>query len=159
MSRYVNEFSDWTGNRVVHCIGSNSRSDILPFQTWQHFKEAFAPELLKRAVEESEIPVHTCVDPFGGSGTTALACQFLGVEPTTIEINPYLGDLIEAKLASYNADALARDFGAILSQSRKTCDLKAWRIASHLLLFSQGGTRGGFSIVTLLTRCFASGWQ
>jgi DNA modification methylase len=127
MSRHLNEFCDWTGNRVVHCIGSNSQSDILPFQAWQHFKEAFAPELLKRAVEESGIPVHTCTDPFGGSGTTALACQFLGVEPTTIEINPYLSDLIEAKLSSYNADALARDFGTILKQSRKNCELKSWR--------------------------------
>ena len=38
-------------------------------------------------------PIFSCIDPFGGSETTALACQFLGAAPTTIELNPYLADL------------------------------------------------------------------
>ena len=126
MGAYVNDFSDWTGDRTVHCIGTNSRSEQLPFQMWHHFKEAFAPELLKRALEESTIKVKTCLDPFGGSGTTALACQFLGIEPTTIEINPYLADLIEAKLQSYDADALTRDFGRILTRSRVSTPDAQW---------------------------------
>ena len=127
MGAYVNDFSDWTGDRTVHCIGTNSRSEQLPFQAWHHFKEAFAPELLKRALEESQIPVRTCLDPFGGSGTTALACQFLGINPTTIEINPYLADLIEAKLQSYDADALTKDFGTILARSRAAKPASEWR--------------------------------
>lgn len=127
MGAYVNDFSDWTGDRTVHCIGTNSRSDQLPFQAWHHFKEAFAPELIKRAVDESQIPVRSCLDPFGGSGTTALACQFLGVNPTTIEINPYLADLIEAKLQSYDADALSKDFGTILARSRVAKPASEWR--------------------------------
>ena len=60
-------------------------------------------ELMARAVAESTIPVQRCLDPFGGSGTTALACQFLGTEPITIEVNPFLADLIEAKLTDYDA--------------------------------------------------------
>src|SRR5260370_39941147 len=119
MSPQLYEFSDWTKNRNVHCIGTNARSDELPFQRWQHFKEAFAPELIQRAVKESRIPVRTCLDPFGGSGTTALACQFLGVEPTTVEINPYLSDVIEAKLQTYDSTLLARDLGLILIKSRR----------------------------------------
>jgi DNA modification methylase len=81
----------------------------LPFQTWRHVKEAFAPEFVARAISESKVPVRKCLDPFGGSGMTALACQFLGVHPTTIEVNPFLADLIEAKLCTYEPDALARD--------------------------------------------------
>lgn len=62
---------------------------------------------LGRTVERS-------IDPFGGSGTTALASQFLGVSPTTIEVNPYLADLIEAKLVTYDAALLLDDYAKIL---------------------------------------------
>jgi len=95
-------------------IGSNAGAEPLPFQEWHHFKEAFAPEVVARAVKESHRAVATCLDPFGGSGTTALASQFLGLAPTTIEVNPYLADLIEAKLGNYDANALARDFRQIV---------------------------------------------
>lgn len=106
-------FDDWTQGRAITSFGTNTGADELPFQTWRNFKEAYAPELIARAVGESVIPVKRCLDPFGGSGTTALACQFLGVYPTTIEVNPFLADLIEAKLTTYNADILAHDLGTI----------------------------------------------
>jgi hypothetical protein len=107
-------FDEWTKGRVVASLGTNSGADQLPFQSWRRFKEAFAPELVARAVAESEIPIARCVDPFGGSGTTALACQFLGIHPITVEVNPFLADLIQAKLTVYNPDDLARDLGAVI---------------------------------------------
>ena len=110
----VVSFEEWTQGRTIQSMGTNFGAPELPFQKWRHFKESFAPELIDRAITESHIPVHRCLDPFGGSGTTALACQFLGVHPVTIEINPFLADLIEAKLAQYNPDALVRDLGTVL---------------------------------------------
>lgn len=107
-------FDEWTRGRKIQSIGTNAGAERLPFQGWHHFKEAFAPEVIARAVNESERDVRSCLDPFGGSGTTALACQFLGVEPTTIEVNPYLSDLIEAKLTSYDADDLALDLARVV---------------------------------------------
>ena len=97
----------------------------MPFQDWRHFKEAYAPELVARAVASSRVPVRRCLDPFGGSGTTALACQFLGLHPVTIEVNPFLADLIESKLATYDPDALAGDLGAVIRSARdRTIDPK-----------------------------------
>lgn len=112
-------FDQWVKQREISCWGTNSGAPIIAFQGWKHFKEAFAPELIKRAITESEIPVKRCVDPFGGSGTTALACQFLGVHPITIEVNPYLADLIEAKLTSYNMKALHVDFRNVVKSSKR----------------------------------------
>lgn len=106
-------FDEWTHGRSIVSLGTNAGADELPFQSWRNFKEAYAPELVERAVRESAIPVSRAIDPFGGSGTTALAAQFLGVLPTTVEVNPFLADLIEAKLTQYDADALARDLGLI----------------------------------------------
>jgi DNA modification methylase len=108
------KFSAWTQSRPVPSMGTNSGAPVLAFQEWHHFKEAYTPEIVARAIMESPIPVHRCLDPFGGSGTTAMACQFLGVEPITIEVNPYLADLIEAKLSSYDADDVSRDLGRVL---------------------------------------------
>ena len=92
-------FIDWTGGRTISTVGTNAGAAALPFQTWRRFKEAFAPELVEIALTETAGTVRHVVDPFGGSGTTALAGQFLGVKPTTIEVNPFLADLIEAKIA------------------------------------------------------------
>ncbi|MBK0155572.1 hypothetical protein IAE35_19720 [Pseudomonas sp. S75] len=113
-------FDQWTKGRKISTLGTNAGAEKLPFQTWRHFKEAFAPELVARAVKESQMPVRTCIDPFGGSGTTALACQFLGVEPITMEVNPYLADLIEAKLTTYDSTSLTHDLGKIIRTVRST---------------------------------------
>ncbi len=115
-------FSDWTNGRSVPSMGTNNGASELAFQEWRHFKEAFTPELVARAVNQHASPVSRCLDPFGGSGTTAIACQFLGVEPITIEVNPYLADLIESKLVSYDPDSLVRDLGVILKSTIRRRD-------------------------------------
>lgn len=107
-------FCDWTQNRDIPTHGTNAGAQVLPFQGWRRFKEAFAPELIYNAITETAGTVSHVVDPFGGSGTTALACQFLGVRPTTIEVNPYLADLIEAKIAPIDVDAAAAAFAHVV---------------------------------------------
>jgi hypothetical protein len=118
-------FYDWTGQRRLVAIGTNAGSVDLAFQGWRKFKEAFAPELIERAVRESTIPVRHIVDPFGGSGTTALAAQFLGIRSTTIEVNPFLADLIETKIAEYDHSAVVRAFAGVMAKaSRRNLKLK-----------------------------------
>jgi DNA modification methylase len=116
----VIRFEEWTQGRSVSSFGTNSGATKIPFQGWHPFKEAFTPEIVSRAIAESQIEVACCLDPFGGSGTTALACQFLGVHPVTIEVNPYLADSIEAKLSQYNPDVLARDLRIVLRGARES---------------------------------------
>jgi hypothetical protein len=109
-------FADWTAGRELSTIGTNFGSEELPFQGWQRFKEAFAPELVEQAVTEAEIEVGRVVDPFGGSGTTGLAAQFLGVAPVLVEVNPYLADLARSKLHSYDLSELASDTDRFLDR-------------------------------------------
>lgn len=131
-------FDDWTRGRSIVSLGTNAGAEQLPFQNWRNFKEAYAPELVDYAIRESAIPVRCTLDPFGGSGTTALACQFLGVVPTTVEVNPFLADLIEAKLCQYNADALARDLGLIAHRALDKSELSP-RLASLPPTFVEPG--------------------
>ena len=65
---------------------------------------------MERALSETSGAIRHIADPFGGSGTTALAAQFLGIKPTTIEVNPFLADLIEAKIATLDLNAAVRAF-------------------------------------------------
>lgn len=109
-------FSEWTSKRDISTIATNAGSIPIAFQRWRNFKEAFAPEIVERAVKE--MPGRLChvVDPFGGSGTTGLAAQFLGVRSTTIEVNPFLADLIEAKMVRYSLDNIANALGEIIDR-------------------------------------------
>ncbi|MGJ4965227.1 DNA methyltransferase [Bradyrhizobium sp. HKCCYLRH3061] len=107
-------FDNWINGREIAALGTNAGAQSIPFQGWRHFKEAFAPELIAKAIRESAIPVGRCIDPFSGSGTTALACQFLGVHPTFVEVNPYLADLAEAKLSAYDVASITRDFSKLV---------------------------------------------
>ncbi len=110
-------FDSWVSGRTVKTLATNSGTSALAFQNWRKFKEAFAPELIAKAVSESAVSVTSCLDPFGGSGTTALACQFLGIMPHTFEVNPYLADLIEAKLTTYDIGTLATDFADVVREA------------------------------------------
>ena len=112
------KFSTWTRGRAIQAVGTNAGAPCLPFQGWRRFKEAFAPELVEQAVIETREALSRelsgLIDPFGGSGTSALAAQFLGLHPTTIEVNPFLADLIEAKIAFYDFAKAATMFGQVV---------------------------------------------
>jgi hypothetical protein len=114
-------FSDWVQDRGPPHLSTNAGAPEIAFQDWLRFKEAFAPELVARAAKETGgdlgRPITRCSDPFGGSGTTALACQFLGIRPSTIELNPFLADLIEAKVCVYEAHLLEDSFGDLIRRA------------------------------------------
>jgi DNA methylase len=112
-------FERWIGGREVAHLGSNGGAAPLAFQRWHHFKEAFPPELIQRMFEEDEREVGSCLDVFGGSGTTALASQLLDVDSTTIEVNPFLVDVIRAKVSRYDVDELERDLAGVLRRAAK----------------------------------------
>jgi hypothetical protein len=98
----------FTGNAAVPGT-SNVAAEDVPFQRWYNFKEAFTPSFVAEVTTSLPFRVRTCLDPFSGCGTTSLTCQFMGVRPTTIEVNPFLADLAEAKLAVYDRDELHMD--------------------------------------------------
>lgn len=82
----------------------------VPFQRWFNFKEAFSPKFVIDSIEKTPIKVNKILDPFGGSGTTALTAQMLGIRPTTIEVNPFIADLVESKLQPYELDSLIENW-------------------------------------------------
>lgn len=145
MGVYVS-FEDWTKHRAYAAIGSNAGAQPLAFQNWRRFKEAFVPELIARAIGETEFrlgrPVRASLDPFAGSGTTLLASQFLGVDAIGIEVNPFLADLVEAKLTPIDGQLVARSLSDILATAGKPDPREFYKGAPAT--FVEPGVKGRF---------------
>lgn len=114
-------FDRWIGDRTPVFLGTNHLSQDLPFSSWYRFKEAFSPEIVRQSIKDHPTRVESCIDPFSGSGTTALTAQFLGVPSTSFEVNPFLADLGRAKIEKYNLKEMRSAFHSVI-QSAATCE-------------------------------------
>jgi len=107
LKNYQNASLDaWLQEWASSSPTTNQGTEVLAFQRWFHFKEAFSPTFVVEAIERQLTRPKVVLDAFSGSGTTALTCQFLGIHPITIEVNPFLADLTQAKLEVYDIAAL-----------------------------------------------------
>ena len=71
----------------------------LPRHRWYFVKEAFSPEVVERAIEDSGVgPDDIVLDPFVGSGTVPLCCSAAKVHAIGVEVNPFLAAVARAKL-------------------------------------------------------------
>jgi len=74
-------------------------SDVTGQQRKSH-PAPFPVEIPRRLIRMFSFVGDTVVDPFGGTGTTALAAMETGRNSVSVEIDPTYVDLIEARLAS-----------------------------------------------------------
>lgn len=111
------DVADWLGLYTEGApTSSNQGVAKLPFQRWFHFKEAFSPKFVADTLNALPYKVRTCLDPFGGSGTTAVTSRMLGLSSTSVEVNPFLADLIEAKLTPLAAAEFCAAYENLISQ-------------------------------------------
>jgi hypothetical protein len=102
-------------------VTTNQDGKGTAFQRWFHFKEAFSPSFVTAAIDSLGYRPKHIVDPFGGSGTSAITAQLLAIDATTVEVNPFLADVIKSKVSPLSAERLraaAATFQARLSGTR-----------------------------------------
>src|SRR4051794_10392886 len=68
-----------------------------PIHRWYPFVEGYSADLVGLALGDLP-PSGVLLDPFGGSGTTALAASLAGYDCLFCEINPYLAWVAEMKV-------------------------------------------------------------
>ena len=90
------DFKDYIDkyNNEVHFMNNKDE----PFYRWYPFVEGFSGNFVKSIIEEMDYKPALCLDMFAGSGTTPLACQELGINCVSFEINPFLVDLMKVKI-------------------------------------------------------------
>lgn len=69
-----------------------------PFHRWYPFVEGYSREFIQSIIKENGKKELVCLEPFSGSGTTALELQNSGIECFSFEINPLMYLVARVKL-------------------------------------------------------------
>lgn len=79
-------------------LGTFASNRSRPIHRWYPFIEGYSAELVERAIQSATTQGGLVLDPFGGSGTTALAAALAGRDSYFCEVNPYLAWLTDVKV-------------------------------------------------------------
>ena len=79
---------------------------------WLRLTPAYSVHLVRELLQAHGGEAAPVLDPFCGTGTTALVCAEAGVACDTTDINPFLLWLAAAKTRAYASDCIARAEGA-----------------------------------------------
>src|SRR5579859_739343 len=75
---------------------------------WLRLTPAYSVHLVEELVSKCN-QEDLALDPFCGTGTTALACAQRAITCHTVDINPFLVWLTNAKCAGYSVDVIEQD--------------------------------------------------
>lgn len=79
-----------------------------PLHEWFPYLEGYSPRFVEQVIQEFAPDAAVILDPFAGTGTTALTSARLGRTAFYCELNPLLQYLIEVKVAAATLDAKER---------------------------------------------------
>jgi hypothetical protein len=101
-------------------IVSPKISDKVPFDRWFPLKEAFSSTLIEHIINEfGYTEGGWIIDPFGGSGSTMVACRRNFLNGITFEINPVFSTIIKAKITDYDLKTLKSVSEKMISRYKK----------------------------------------
>lgn len=92
MYKHINYFDKY--GRIMQF----NKNKSVPVHRWYSFVEGYSKEFIESIVEEIDKDKLVCLEPFSGSGTTALELQNLGYKCYSFEINPLMYTISRVKL-------------------------------------------------------------
>lgn len=99
-----------------------NKNKMEPVHRWYPFVEGYSKEFIQSIVNEQKEPINLCVEPFSGSGTTALELQSLGIKCISFEINPFMYLLAKVKLRTSYETSVAKEYFTTIK--RRRCQYK-----------------------------------
>ena len=105
-------------------VFSNNRSK--PIHRWYPFVEGYSAELVEWGLALCTTRSPRVLDPFGGSGTTALAAAEAGLDSWFCEVNPYLAWVAEVKVNQTQAVVSTRDLDPLLELRERLGSSDSW---------------------------------
>lgn len=111
MYKYL-DYKEYYG-RIMQ-FGKNKK---VPIHRWYPFVEGYSREFIESIVSEQKITPKNCLEPFSGSGTTALELQRMNIECHSFEVNPFMFTLSNAKLkaSGYRSETIRKHLKKILN--------------------------------------------
>ncbi|MDQ7799609.1 MAG: DNA methyltransferase [Candidatus Edwardsbacteria bacterium] len=92
----------------------------LPRHRWYYYKEGFSPNIVKKAIEQTDIVRgELIIDPFNGSGTTTLTASLMGHSSVGIEVNPFTSFLSDTKTKNVDISELSNSESKLLKSVEK----------------------------------------
>lgn len=67
-----------------------NKNYAIPIHRWYPFVEGYSKDFILSIINEVDKREIVCLDPFSGSGTTALELQNLGIKCYSFEVNPFM---------------------------------------------------------------------
>ena len=129
---------------------------LLPRHRWYFFKEAFSPEVVRHAITSTGCgPGALIVDPFSGSGTTALEAVSNGFFARGSEVNPFLAFVARTKLTNPSPRALEASAGDIGRGAR----LGRKSRLEGFSTFTRTASSDKWLFNQAVIRAFAGAWQ
>lgn len=94
-----------------------------PFHRWYPFVEGYSKEFIQSIINEIGNKNLICVEPFSGSGTTALELQNIGIKCISFEVNPLMYLIGKVKLENtYTVEDIEKWFKYIVD-NRSNCEV------------------------------------
>lgn len=91
-----------------------------PFHRWYPFVEGYSREFIQSIVKEMDRDNLVCLEPFSGSGTTALELQNCGISCFAFEVNPLMYLIARVKLENgYEIERFNYWYDCILKKRTK----------------------------------------
>lgn len=92
------EITNWI-NFYKNVVNATNNKDSA-INRWYPVLEGFSNHFVQSILEEQDKEIRCCLDPFAGGGTTPLVLQQKGIKCYSIEVSPFMGQVIRAKLRS-----------------------------------------------------------
>jgi hypothetical protein len=127
-----------------------------PRHNWYYVKEAFSPQIVDKAIEETKLKGEgIIVDPFCGSGTVPLTGSLKGFRSVGIEVNPFLAFVSKTKLIQCRPQIIDNTISKIITKANigKVSPLEGYSS------FSQAGGAKKWLFNEAILRCFEGGWD
>jgi DNA modification methylase len=95
----------------IEALGVFKANRDAPFHRWVHLTEGFSAQLVSQELTRRP-DAQSIYDPFGGTGTTPVVAAALGRDAAWSEVNPYLQEAAQTKVAAASADEDEREEAA-----------------------------------------------
>lgn len=119
-----------------------------PFHRWYPFVEGYSKEFIQSIIEEIGNKALVCLEPFSGSGTTALELQNIGIKCISFEVNPLMYLIGKVKLEkSYTLEDTEKWFKYIV-ENRDNCEILKLPVAFSTLYQNRTNKKWNYDKIT-----------